>query len=134
MKNDKVAPVTMDEYFDRFPKEIQEILGKFRSTIHQAAPAAQEAISYGIPTFKLQGNLVHFAAFKNHFGFFPTSSGIAEFKEALSDYQCSKGTVRFPFGQPVPFSLVAKIVKFRVQENLQRAAMKAKPSSARSMK
>jgi uncharacterized protein YdhG (YjbR/CyaY superfamily) len=112
---------TIDEYIRTFPKSIQDILQELRRTIRKAAPEAEEAISYQIPTFKLNGNLVHFAAFKNHIGFFPTSSGIRAFKKELSGYELSKGTVRFPMDKPLPLSLVSRIVKFRVKENLATA-------------
>jgi len=91
-----------------------------RQTIQNPAPNAKEAISYQIPTFKLNGNLVHFAAFKDHIGFYPTSSGINKFKRELSNYEVSKGTVRFPMNEPIPFDLVRKIVKYRVKENLDK--------------
>jgi len=111
---------TIDEYIGTFPKSIQEVLQELRQAVRKAAPEAEEAISYQIPTFKLNGNLVHFAAFKNHIGFFPTSSGIRAFKKELSGYELSKGTVRFPLDKPLPLSLVSRIVKFRVKENLAR--------------
>src|ERR1700730_7337039 len=111
---------TIDEYIETFPEDVQSILEKMRQTIRKAAPEAEEAISYQIPTFKLYGNLVHFAAFKNHIGFFPTTSGIAAFKKELSPYAGSKGTVRFPIEKPVPYDLVRKIVMFRRKENLER--------------
>jgi uncharacterized protein YdhG (YjbR/CyaY superfamily) len=91
-----------------------------RQTIQNSAPDAKEAISYQIPTFKLNGNLVHFAAFKNHIGFYPTSSGIDKFKRELSNYEVSKGTIRFLMNEPIPFDLVRKIVKYRVKENLDK--------------
>jgi uncharacterized protein YdhG (YjbR/CyaY superfamily) len=109
---------TIDEYIATFPRDIQEILEKIRRTIQESAPNAKEAISYQMPTFKLNGNLVHFAAFKNHIGFFPTPSGISRFKKELSHYETSKGTVRFPLNEPIPFDLIRKIVKYRVKENL----------------
>ena len=111
---------TIDEYCKTFPKNIQTILQELRQAIKDAAPEAKEAISYQIPTFKLNGNLVHFAAFKNHIGFFPTSSGIEAFKDELSEYKLSKGTIRFLLDKPIPFDLVKKIVKYRVQENLNK--------------
>jgi len=112
---------TIDEYIGTFPKGIQEVLQELRRAVRKAAPEAEEAISYQIPTFKLNGNLVHFAAFKNHIGFFPTSSGIRAFKKELSGYELSKGTVRFPLDKPLPLSLVSRIVKFRAKENLAKA-------------
>jgi uncharacterized protein YdhG (YjbR/CyaY superfamily) len=128
MKRNNTAPATIDDYVAAFPEAIQKVLEKIRATVRKAAPNAEEAISYGMPTFKLEGNLVHFAAFKNHFGFYPTSSGTAKFKKELSIYEGSKGAVRFPMGKPIPFALIAKIVKFRVRENLQRAEQKGKKS------
>ena len=109
---------TIDEYIATFPKDIQTILEKLRQAIRESAPNAKEAISYQMPAFKLNGNLVYFAAFKNHIGFFPTSSAIEAFKEKLSPYELSKGTVRFPINEPIPFDLIKEMVKFRVRENL----------------
>jgi uncharacterized protein YdhG (YjbR/CyaY superfamily) len=111
---------TIDEYITTFPKNVQSILQELRQVIRDCAPEAEEAISYQIPTFKLNGNLVHFAAFKNHIGFYPTSSGITRFKRELAHYEVSKGTVRFPIDEPIPFDLVRKIVKYRVKENLDK--------------
>jgi uncharacterized protein YdhG (YjbR/CyaY superfamily) len=108
---------TIDEYIAQFPGEIQDLLQKLRQAIRESAPEAQEAISYRIPTFKLNGNLVHFAAFRDHISFFPTSSGVDAFREELSGYKISKGTIQFPLHKPIPFDLVRKIVKFRVREN-----------------
>jgi uncharacterized protein YdhG (YjbR/CyaY superfamily) len=111
---------TIDEYIRTFPAGVQSILQKMRQTIREAAPGATEAINYRMPTFKLNGNLVHFAAFKNHIGFYPTPSAIERFKEELSPYKWAKGSVQFPLDKPVPFALVKKIVTFRVKENLKR--------------
>lgn len=109
---------TIDEYIAMFPPNVQDILKEVRKTIQENAPNAQEAISYGIPTFKLNGNLVHFAAFKNHIGFYPGgSSAIQAFKEELSPYKQGKGSVQFPLDKPIPFQLVKKMVKFRVKQN-----------------
>ena len=119
-------PANIDEYIASFPEEVGSILEKVRSTISKAAPSAEEAISYRIPTFKLKGNLVHFAAFKRHIGFFPTPTGIAKFKEELSSYKGAKGSVQFPYDKPIPYDLVRRIVKFRVRENLERAEAKAR--------
>jgi uncharacterized protein YdhG (YjbR/CyaY superfamily) len=112
---------TIDEYIAAFPENIQEILEKLRAVIRQSAPGAEEAIAYGIPTFRLNGNLVHFAAFKDHISFFPTSSPIPVFEKELAPYKQSKGTIRFPHGKPIPFGLVKKIVKFRVAEITKKA-------------
>lgn len=114
------APATIDAYIAEFPPEIQEILQSVRRAIHEAAPEAQEAIRYGIPTFILNGNLVHFAAFKRHIGFYPAPTGMEEFREDLSKYSCGKGSVQFPLDQPIPLDLIQKITRFRVQENLSR--------------
>ncbi len=125
MKSGQTAPKNIDEYIAGFPPEIQEKLEKIRDTIRKAAPKAEEAISYMMPTFKLHGNLVHFAAFKNHLGFYPGAAGIVAFQEELAGYETSKGTVQFPLDQRIPFGLITKIVKFRVQQNLDKAAAKA---------
>jgi uncharacterized protein YdhG (YjbR/CyaY superfamily) len=111
---------TMDEYIAAFPKNVREILEKLRSVIRESAPKAQEAMNYGIPTFKLNGNLVHFAAFKNHIGFYPTPSAITAFKKELSRYKQAKGSVQFSIDKPIPLDIVKKIVKFRVKENLSK--------------
>jgi len=121
MKTKRVAAKDIDQYIGNFPNEVREILEKIRGAIRKAAPGAKEKISYGIPTFTLEGNLVHFAAFKKHIGFYPTPSGIEKFKQELSSYKGAKGSVQFPLGEPIPFGLISKIVKFRVQENLKKA-------------
>ena len=113
-------PSDIDEYIERHSNEDQRLLRQMRATIHKAAPGASEKISYGIPTFYSNGNLVHFAVFTNHIGFYPTSSGIAAFKKELGPYKWSKGAVQFPKNKPLPLSLVAKIVKFRVKQNLNK--------------
>jgi uncharacterized protein YdhG (YjbR/CyaY superfamily) len=106
----------IDEYIAGFPENIQEKIKRIRQVIKESAPGAREAISYGMPTYKLNGNLVHFAAFKDHIGFFPTPTGVSAFKKELSLYGTSKGTIRFPLDKPIPFELIKKIVKFRVSE------------------
>ncbi|MFA7192002.1 MAG: DUF1801 domain-containing protein [Candidatus Paceibacterota bacterium] len=110
--------VDIDNYIKKFPSDVQVLLNKMRATIRRAAPDAEEAIKYGIPTFVLNGNLVHFGGFKNHIGFYPAPSGIKNFKKELSIYKSSKGAVQFPLGEPIPFDLVTKIVEFRVKENM----------------
>jgi len=117
MKTGKKTAGTIDEYIAQYPPEIQEKLEKLRQTIREEAPDAEEAIRYRIPTFRLNGNLVHFAAFQDHTSFFPASSGIIAFRGKLSGYKTSKGTIQFPLDTPIPFDLVREIVKFRVQEN-----------------
>ena len=108
---------TIDEYIKTFPKDIQKILESVRKTIKNVAPEAEETINYQIPTFKLNGNLVHFAAFKNHIGFYPGSKAIENFQKELTKYKSSKGAVQFPIDKPIPLSLIRKIVKHRVKEN-----------------
>ncbi|MCM1565528.1 MAG: hypothetical protein FNP40_06660 [Dehalobacter sp. 4CP] len=117
MGADKVVHESVDGYILQFPDEIQEILRAIRNVIREAAPDAVEKISYQMPTFVLNGNLVHFAAFKNHIGFYPTPSGIEAFKQELAGYKGAKGSVQFPLNKPIPYALISKIVKYRVAEN-----------------
>src|SRR3954471_6034666 len=126
MKNNSIVPQTIDEYITGFPENIREKLEALRATIRKAAPTAEEIISYGMPTFYLKGNLVHFAAFKNHIGFYPAPSGIESFKEELSIYKEGKGSVQFPLDEPMPLDLITRIVKFRVAQNTEKAANKKK--------
>ena len=123
---DGTAPKNIDEYIAGFPQEIQEILLQVRMAIREAAPDAEEAIKYQLPTFTLKGNLVHFGAFKKHIGFYPTPSGLEQFRDELSAYQGSKGAVRFPLDKPIPLDLIRAIVRYRVEENLQKAAAQRK--------
>lgn len=125
-------PQTIDAYIAGFPDDVQDILKKIRRIICDAAPDAEEAIKYQIPTFVLGGNLVHFAAFEKHIGFYPTPSGIEQFKDALSGYKSAKGSVQFSLDSPIPYNLVKKIVEFRVQEN--RKKLSSKPKGKRSSK
>jgi uncharacterized protein YdhG (YjbR/CyaY superfamily) len=119
-------PTTIDEYIAGFPEGVRAVLEQVRATIRQAAPAAEEKISYAIPTFTLKKRpLVYFAAFKNHIGFYPTPTGSEAFKEDLAAYKTSKGSVQFPLDKPMPVELIRKIVAFRVQENLEKAGKKA---------
>lgn len=117
---------TIDEYIAQFPADVQVKLQELRSVIKAAAPQAGEKISYRMPTFTLQGNLVHFAAYQNHIGFYPSPSGIEAFKDELSSYEWSKGAVRFPLDKPLPFDLVRRIVAFRVNESLEKTIVKGK--------
>ncbi len=126
MDTNKTTYNTIDEYIADFPADIQKILQEMRAVIRAAAPNAQEKISYQMPTFFLEGNLVHFAAFKQHIGFYPAPQGIEEFKERLSVYKGAKGSVQFPLDKPMPFDLVSEIVQFRVRENLAKAEAKKK--------
>lgn len=115
--NHQAAHTTIDEYISTFPPETQAVLQSVRKTIREAAPKAQEKISWRMPTFYYLGNLVHFAAFKNHLGFYPGASGVAVFQEELKEYKTSKGAVQFPYKKPVPLALIQKIVAFRIIEN-----------------
>jgi uncharacterized protein YdhG (YjbR/CyaY superfamily) len=119
------TPTTIDEYIANFPVEIQSLLNQVRSTIKQAAPDAEESISYGMPAYKAYRKpLVYFAAFKNHIGFYATPTGHAEFAKALSKYKQGKGSVQFPIDQPMPLELIFQIVEFRVNENMEKAKTK----------
>ena len=126
MKTNQSRSPKIDAYIAGFPEDVQQILEKIRTTIQKAAPNAEETINYGIPTFTLKGNLVHFAGFKKHIGFYPTPTGIEKFRKELSVYEGAKGSVQFPLDKPIPYGLISKIVKFRVKENLERAAAKGK--------
>lgn len=126
MNAEQIPTNLIDEYIHGFPPEIQEILQKIRQIVHEAAPEAQEVISYQMPTFTLHGNLVHFAAFKNHIGFYPIPSGIEAFQAELAGYISGKGSVQFPLDRPIPYDLIRRIVEFRVKENLEKAAAKKK--------
>ena len=121
MKSAQPQPQDIDEYIAGFPPKVQVILAKVRKTIAAAAPGAQEAIKYRMPTFVLNGNLVHFAGFKKHIGFYPVPSGIEKFKKELSVFESGKGSAQFPLDKPIPYDLISKIVKFRVRENLAKA-------------
>lgn len=126
MITDKTTPKDIDEYIAGFPKDVQEILEKVRITIKEAAPEAEETIKYQIPTFTLKGNLVHFAAYKKHIGFYPAPSGIEKFEKELSVYRSAKGSVQFPLDKPIPYDLISQIVTYRVKENIIRAETKGK--------
>ena len=108
---------TIDEYINQFPVDVQDILNELRRVINENAPGAKEKISYQMPTFYLNGNLVHFAAYKSHIGFYPAPSGIEAFKDELTGYKWAKGSVQFPIDKPIPYDLVKRIVEFRVKEN-----------------
>jgi len=116
----RIRFIDIDSYIGSFPEKTQKLLQEVRETIRKAAPEAEQTINYGIPTFKFRGNLVHFAGFKNHIGFYPTASGIEAFKKELSVYEGAKGSVRFPLDKPIPFELIERIVKFRVKESLSK--------------
>jgi uncharacterized protein YdhG (YjbR/CyaY superfamily) len=121
---DTKIPTTIDEYIAACPKEVQSLLKQIRAAVHAAAPQAVEKISYGMPTFYLNGNLVHFAAHKHHIGFYPAPRALEIFKDELANYKGSKGAVQFPFDQPLPLDLVARITRYRVEENMKKAKKK----------
>ncbi|MEN9938768.1 MAG: hypothetical protein RLZZ387_5347 [Chloroflexota bacterium] len=132
MDEQRAAIASIDEYIASFPAAVQRQLQELRAAIRAAAPEAEEAISYQMPTFRLHGNLVHFAAYKGHIGFYPAPRGIAAFQERLSRYKGTKGSVQFPLDQALPLDLVAEIVRFRVAENT--AAAERKEQQRRSVR
>jgi len=120
MKNNQTEPKNIDEYIASFPKDVQWILEKIRRTISKAEPAAEETIKYKMPTFTLKGNLVYFAAFKKHIGFYPGSKDVRKKFKALSTYEGQEGSLKFPLERPIPYDLIGRIVKFRAEENLKK--------------
>ncbi len=126
MKSDPKGPTTIDEYIKAYPRDVQAILAKVRATIRKAAPEAGETIKYRLATFTLNGNLVHFGAFKHHIGFYPTPSGTAAFRKELAPYVFAKGSIQFPLDKPIPYGLIVKIVKFRVSENRAKSEGRGK--------
>jgi len=126
MKSGSAAPGTIDDYISAFPADVQQVLQQVRTTIRKAAPDAVEAMKYGIPTFVMGENLVHFGGFKTHVGFYPSPSGIEAFKKELSAYEGAKGSVKFPLAGRMPLPLITRIVKFRVKEVQQKAVQKKK--------
>ena len=129
MEVQQAAPKTINEYIAGFPKEIQERLTKIRMTIRNAAPEAKETIKYQMPTFTLKGNLISFAAYKKHIALYPAPEGDEQFNLELSAYKAEKSTVRFSVEQPIPYDLISRIVKYRIEDNLRRAAAKRKSKS-----
>jgi len=126
MATNRAVPKTIDEYISAFSPEVRAILQEVRQVVRSAAPDAQEAISYNIPAFKLNGVLVYFAAFKQHIGFYPPIRGDSRLEKAVSQYAGEKGNLRFPLGDPIPYPLIARIVKLRAKQNLAKAASKGK--------
>ena len=124
MKSNESDSREVDKFIVKYPSDVQQILQKIRGIIREVAPEAKETINYGIPTFTLNGNLVHYSALTSHIGFYPTPSGIEKFKKELSKYEGAKGSVKFPLDQPIPYELIRKITEFRVKE--QRAKAKRK--------
>ena len=131
MKAKQKQPTTIDEYIADFPKDVQERLQKVRAAIKKAAPDAEEAIKYQIPTFVLNGNLIHFAGYKNHIGLYPGSRPIEEFKDELTKYRLAKGTVQFPLDKPLPLGLIGRMTKFCVKRNLEKAASRKGAKAAK---
>ncbi len=126
MKTSHSEPQDIDEYIAGYPPDVRRILQKVRQTIRKAAPGAQETMKYRMPTFTLNGNLVYFAGFKNHIGFYPIPTGVERFKKELSPYKQGRGSVQFPLDKPIPYGLITRIVKFRAKENLAKARAKKK--------
>jgi Uncharacterized conserved protein len=126
MKSMATADKNVEGYISGFPSSTQKLLKQVRAIIRETAPGASEEISYGMPGYKLEGPLVYFAGYKNHIGLYPTPSGVEAFKKELSRYKGAKGSIQFPLDEPLPLSLIKKIVAFRVKENLEKAAQKAK--------
>jgi len=124
MKAKQQQPTTIDEYIADFPENVQPHLEKVRAAIRKAAPDAEEAIKYSMPTFVLNGNLIHFAGWTSHVGLYPGSKPIEMFKDELAKYEISKGTVRFPLDKPIPLALIGKITKYCVKRNIEKAAAK----------
>ena len=127
------APENIDDYIEGFPPKVRKILEKIRKTIQKAAPGAEEAISYQIPTFKLNGNLIHFAAYEHHVGLYPGPRGVKEFEKDLARYEGGKGTVRFPLDEPIPYDLITRITKYRVQKNVEAGAAKSARGSKKGV-
>jgi uncharacterized protein YdhG (YjbR/CyaY superfamily) len=121
MEERVAKPKNIDEYISQFTESTQLLLIELRSVIQKAAPTAKEVINYGMPTFQLNGNLVHFAAFKKHIGFYPSPSGVVAFADEVTNYKTSKGAIQFPLNQSLPLELIDKIVKYRVKENLAKS-------------
>ena len=121
MEQKQARPATVDEYIAQFPPDVQEILARIRAIIKEAAPQAQEKISYQMPYYALNGRLVYFAAFKRHIGFYPMVTGITAFQGELSAYKGAKGSVQFPLDRPMPYDLIRKIIEFRVAENSRKS-------------
>lgn len=127
MKTTQTAPKDIDDYIAGFPKDVQQILQKIRATIRKAAPQAEETISYKMPAFNLNGQyLIYFAAYKKHIGMYPVPVGDAEYQQEIAAYQSGKGTLQFPLDQPIPYPLIARVVKLRAKENLESAPIKRK--------
>jgi len=121
MKADSIKFKTIRQYIESFPETTQKILRKLHKAIKETAPDAEEAISYNMPAFSLNGVLVYYAAHRSHIGFYPTGAGIAAFKDEISNYKHSKGAIQFPIDEPLPLDLVKKIVKFRIKMNLEKS-------------
>lgn len=128
----RAAAKNIDEYIESFPDNVQKVLQKIRKTIRKAAPHAEETISYAIPTFKLNGNLIYFAGYQNHVSVYPRPRGVKEFEKDLAQYEGGKGTIRFPLDAVIPYELIARVTTYRVQQNTEQA--KAKSAGKKSTK
>lgn len=126
MAEQKTRPITVDEYIDQCPRDVQPVLRKLRAVIREAAPGATEKISYQMPGFDLHGMLVWFAPREGYIGFYPTGEGIEAFQKELSGYECTKGSVHFPLNEPMPYKLIQRIVKYRVAQNLKKSGTRYK--------
>lgn len=124
MSQPTAAPTTIDEYIAGYPPEVQKVLHELRDFIRSLVPMAREKIGYGVPTYTLYGNLVHFGGFKSHIGFFPGSEAVEKFKDELTEYVTSKGTIQFPLTKPLPYDLIRRIVEFCIEKNTAKAASK----------
>ncbi len=131
MKSTKQPPTTIDEYIADFPRDVQPLLEKVRAAIRKAAPKAKEAIKYRMPTYVLEGNLIHFAGYNQHIGLYPGSRPIENFRDELTQYETSKGTVRLPLDKPIPVGLIGKITKFCVKRNLEKAMLRSGAATRR---
>lgn len=121
----RAAAKNIDEYIESFPDNVRKVLQKIRKTIQKAAPHAEETISYAIPTFKLNGNLIYFAGYQNHVSVYPRPRGVKEFEKDLAQHEGGKGTIRFPLDAVIPYELIARVTTYRVQQNMEQASAKA---------
>jgi len=128
--DEKKSPATIDEYIALYPEEVRARMSRLRQVIREAAPEAQEKISWQMPTFVLHGNLIHFAAFKSHIGIYPAPTGILAFEDELAQYPKSKGAIQFPHGKPIPYELIGRIVRYRAEENTREAEAKTAAKAA----
>ena len=134
MKSGMVSAQNMDSYIAKFPAKVQASLKKLRKLIQQLVPDATEDIKYGMPTFVLQGNMVHFAAYQHHIGFYPAPAVIVQFEKQLKGYKTSKGAIQFPIDEPLPFELITSMVKYRLKLHQESLAIKEMTKSKKTKK